>query len=73
MTFKIEIWTQAMEMKQDQTFFYGADSNLTSQPFYQKILMYFSDFQNQNVSVLWLKSTETMEKKKNQAFFHGTC
>ena len=40
--------------------------------FCQKVLKCFHDFQNQNVSVLWLKSTQTMEIKQNQTFFHGT-
>ena len=40
--------------------------------FYQKILKYFNDFQNQNFSVLWLQLTQTMEMKQNQIFFHGT-
>ena len=40
--------------------------------FYQNILKYFNDFQNQNFSVLWLKWTQIMEMKQNQTFFHGT-
>ena len=40
--------------------------------FYQKILKYFSDFQNRNFSVLWLKWTQAIEMKQNQTFFHGT-
>ena len=34
--------------------------------------MCFNDFKNQNVSVLWLKWTQTMKMKQNQTFFHGT-
>ena len=37
---------QEMEMKQNQTFFHGAYSNLTTCPIYQKILKYFNGFQN---------------------------
>ena len=40
--------------------------------FYQKILNYLNDFQNQNFSVLWLKWTQTIQVKQNQTFFHGT-
>ena len=40
--------------------------------FYQNTLKYFNDFQNRHFSVLWLKWTQTMEKKQNQTFFHGT-
>ena len=40
--------------------------------FYQKVLKYFSDFQNRNFSVLWLKWTQAIEMKQNQTFFHGT-
>ena len=36
------------EMKQNQKFFHGAYSNLTPYVFYQKILKYFNDLQNQN-------------------------
>ena len=39
--------------------------------FYQNILKYFIDFQNQNFSILWQQWTQTMEMKKNQIFFHG--
>ena len=34
--------------------------------FYQRILKYFSDFQNGNFSVLWLNWTQTMEMKQNE-------
>ena len=34
--------------------------------FYQKILNYFIDFQNQNFSILWLKWTQTLKMKQNQ-------
>ena len=37
----------------------------------KKILKYFSDFENQNFSVLWLKWTQVMEMKQHQAFSHG--
>ena len=37
-------WTQTTELKQNQTFFHGAYSNLTSYLFSQKILKYFNDF-----------------------------
>ena len=40
--------------------------------FYQNILKYFNDFQNQNVSILWLKWTQKIKTKQNQTFFHGT-
>ena len=40
--------------------------------FYQKLLKSFNDFQNQNLSLLWLKWNQTMEIKQNQTFFHGT-
>ena len=47
--------TQTTEMKQTQTFFHGTYSNLTPCLFLPKIVRYFSDSQNQNFSVLWLK------------------
>ena len=40
--------------------------------FYQKKLKCFNDFQNWNLSVLWLNWTETMEMKLNETFFYGT-
>ena len=41
--------------------------------FDQKILIkYFNDFDNKNLSVLWLKWTQTMKIKKNQTSFHGS-
>ena len=39
--------------------------------FNQKMLKYFNDCQNRNFSVLWLKWTQTMKMKQNQALFHG--
>ena len=39
--------------------------------FYQRILKYFSDFQNGNFSVLWLNWTQTMEMKQNKTLFLG--
>ena len=36
------------------------------------IKKYFNDFQNQNFSDLWLKWTQTVQMKQNQAFFHKT-
>ena len=59
-------------MRQNQTLFHGTYSNLTQIIFYQKILKYFNDFQNQVFSVLWLKGTQKMEMKENLTFFHGT-
>ena len=38
---------------------------------YQTKLKYFSYFQNQNFSNLWLKWTQTIEIKQNQTVFHG--
>ena len=53
-------WTQTMEMEQNQTFFHGKYSNLTSYVFFiKKILKYFNDFQNHNLSISWLKGTQT--------------
>ena len=63
---------QTIKMKQNQTFFHGTYSNLTSYIFHQQILKYFNDFKNQNFSVLWLKWIQTMEMKQNQTFFHAT-
>ena len=37
--------------------------------FLSKILKYFNDFHNQNFSFLWLKWTQAIEIKQNQAFF----
>ena len=37
-----------------------------------EILKYFNDFQNQKISVLRLKWTQTIEMKQNQSFFHGS-
>ena len=40
--------------------------------FTNKMVMYFSDFKNQNVSVLELNLTRKMEIKQNQSFSHRT-
>ena len=58
-----------MEIKQNQTSFHGSFSRHL---FYQKILKYFNDVQNRNLSILWLKWTQTIEMKQNQTFFQGT-
>ena len=39
--------------------------------FFDQLLKYFHDFQDQNFSVLWLRWTQTMETKQNQTLFHG--
>ena len=49
---KILKQVQTSEMKQNQTFFHGAYSNLTPYLFYQKILKHFNDFQSRNFSVV---------------------
>ena len=41
-----------MEVKQNQTFFHETYLNLAAYLFYQNILKYFIDFQNQNFSIL---------------------
>ena len=41
-----------MEMKQNEIFYRGTYLNQTTSLFYQNALKYFSDFQNQNFSVL---------------------
>ena len=64
-------WTQTMEMKQNQTFFHGTYSNLTSFIFCQKLLKYFNNFKNQDFPVLWLKWIQTLEIKQNQTFYMG--
>ena len=48
-------WAKTMKMKQNQQFFDGTCSSLTPYLFYQEILKYFSNIQNWNYSVLWLK------------------
>ena len=40
--------------------------------FYQKILKYFNDFENQNFSVLWLNWTQVIQMKQRQTFSYGT-
>ena len=40
--------------------------------FYQNILKYFNDFQNQNFSILWLKWIQTMGMRQNRTFFQGS-
>ena len=65
-------WTEKMELNQSQTFFHGTYSSLTPYFFHQQFLMYFFDFKNWKVPVLWLKWTQTMEMKQNQTFFHHT-
>ena len=40
--------------------------------FYQNLLKYFNEYQNQNFSILWLKWTQAMEMKQNHTFFQGT-
>ena len=57
-------WTQNMKMKQNQTFFCWTYSNLPIF-LYQNILKYLSDFQNQNFSILWVKSTQAMGMKSS--------
>ena len=49
-------------------FLHWTYSNLTPYRFYQEILKYFSDFQNRNFIVLWLKWTQTMEMKRTRHF-----
>ena len=56
----------------NQAFSHETYSNLTSYIFYEKMLKYFTDFQNQNFSVLWLQWSQTTEMKQNQTFFHDT-
>ena len=53
--------------------FYEAYLNLTSCLTLSKnVEVSCNDFRNPNFSVLWLKSTQTMELKLKQTFFHGT-
>ena len=55
MTFKIGFMTKVNpnnENKQNQTLFHWTYSNLTTYIFYQKTLKDFTNFQNQNFSVL---------------------
>ena len=59
-------------MKQNQTFSMGHIQIWHHVFFYQKLLKYFNGFQNQNLSLLWLKWNQTMEMKQNQTFFHRT-
>ena len=40
--------------------------------FIKKYLSISNDFLNRHFSVLWLKSTQTIEMKQNKKFFHGT-
>ena len=49
-----------MEIKHNQTFFHGTYLNVMS---YFFIKIYYSDFQNCNFSVLWLRWTQTTEMK----------
>ena len=65
-------WTQTMKMKQNQIFFRGTCSDLTSNFFVPKTWKYFSEFQNQNFSLLWLKGAHAMEMKQNQIFLPET-
>ena len=58
------VWQQIPKLENNQTWHHF---------FYQKILKYFNELQNQNFSVLWLKWTQTIEMKQSQTFFHGTC
>ena len=52
---------QTVEMKQNHIFSGDiAKSDIIF--FYQKIFRYFSDFQNQNFSVLWLHWTQEMKE-----------
>ena len=61
-----------MEMEQNHTSYLETYSNLTTYLSLSKIIKLIHDFQNRNFSVLWLKRTQTMELKQNQAFFPGT-
>ena len=58
-----------MEMKQNQTFIMKHIQIERHSFFYQKVLNYFNDFQDQSFSDLWLKWTQTKEIKQNQVFF----
>ena len=62
MTFKIEIFRFITKVNpnneneaKSQAFFHETYSNLTPYLFYQKILKYFDDFQNQNFSSFMTK------------------
>ena len=58
-----------MEMKQNQTFIMKHIQIERHSFFYQKVLNYFNDFQDQSFPDLWLKWTQTKEIKQNQVFF----
>ena len=54
-----------MEMKQNQTFFHGTYSNLTSFFIGGKILKYFNDFYNWHFPILLQKWAQTSKVKWN--------
>ena len=56
-------WTQAMEMKQNQKFFHGTYSNLTSFCIRRKILKYLNDFYDWHLSVSLQNLTKTGKVK----------
>ena len=56
-------WTQAMEMKQNQTFFHGTYSNLTSIFTGRQILKYFNNFYNLHFLISLQKWAQTSKKK----------
>ena len=58
-------WTQAMEMRQNQTFFHEICSNLTSFFIGSKILNYFIDFYNWHLSISLQKWAKTSKVKWN--------
>ena len=70
MTFKIKIslvlwlkWTQTMEMKQNQTYFHGTYSNMTSFFIGWKILKYFNGVYNWHFFISLQKWVQTSKMK----------
>ena len=47
-----------MEMQQNKSLFHRTCSDLVTYLFYQNILKYFNDFQNQYLSISWLQLTQ---------------
>ena len=58
-------WNQALEMKQNQTFFHRTYSNLTSFFIGHKILKYPNDFYNWHLSISIQKWAQTSKVKWN--------
>ena len=67
-------WTPIMQMKQNQTFFHGTYSNLTSYFFLSKNIKVFPWLSKSKLlSFMTTMNPNNENETKNQTFSHGTC